>query len=138
MKKQFLKFGVAAMLVLGASTLVVSCSSSAEEAANALEDLEKEMEKKSEKGNWTEEDKARFHEELDEEAKANLRTMLGDNTDSFIACYLENIEENYENFDSANSDMTGMQQIATDCMKEHMPMMEDMMSEEETGEEATK
>lgn len=131
MKKQFLKFGVAAMLVFGASTVMVSCSSNAEEAAEALEQLEEEMEAKSEKGNWIDEDIEKFRGETDK-VRDNLEAMLGDNTDAFVDCYLEKAIANYDGFDSANSDQAGMQQLATECMQDMMPSMEDMMSEEET------
>jgi hypothetical protein len=133
MKKHFLKIGVAAMLVLGTTTLTVSCSSSAEDATKALENLEEDLKTKSEKGNWSDEDIEKFHGEIDG-VKADLQAMLGDNTDAFVECYLQGAVDNYENFDAANSDQAGMQELATACMQDMMPSMDELMDEVPTEE----
>ena len=44
--------------------------------------------------------------------------MLGDQTDAYLDCYLEKIENNYDNFDAANSDEPGCTELAQECMSE--------------------
>lgn len=71
----------------------------------------------SSKGNWNEEDKNKAQTEVDK-VRGDIEGMLGDKTDAYLDCYLEKIEENYNNFDEANADEPGCTELAQGCMEE--------------------
>lgn len=74
----------------------------------------------SSKGNWTDEDKEKARSEMNSE-RAQMDALIGkEKTDAFIDCAVEKVEENYDNFDAADSDREGIEKIAEDCMKEIM------------------
>ena len=67
----------------------------------------------SKKGAWNEEDKQRAQEEI-AKIEGEL-TALGDKKDDFINCYLEKVEDNYDNFEAADNDEPGCTKLATEC-----------------------
>lgn len=88
------------MTALVATTMLVSCG------------------EVSEKGNWNEEDKKKADDaiaEIDGELDA-----FGDKKQEFIDCYLEKVEANYDNFASADSDLSGCEKLAEECVNEVM------------------
>jgi hypothetical protein len=46
--------------------------------------------------------------------------VLGDKKQAYIDCYWKKVEANYENFEKANSDVSGCQKLAMDCATEAM------------------
>ncbi|NCA22962.1 MAG: hypothetical protein EBS86_17780 [Crocinitomicaceae bacterium] len=70
----------------------------------------------SKKGAWSEDDKKLANEEI-KKAGSSL-DALGDKKDAYVDCYLEKLEDNYENFDAANSDQKGCEKHAMDCATE--------------------
>jgi hypothetical protein len=89
MKKIFYTIAVAAM--------IVSCSG-------------------SKKGAWSEDDKKKANDEM--KKIGTSLDMLGEKKQVFIDCYLEKIEDNYDNFDAANKDEKGCAKHASTCMQE--------------------
>lgn len=73
----------------------------------------------SSKGNWNEEDKTKAQEAVDK-VKADLEVVLGDDAEKYIDCYLEKVENEYDNFDSADTDKEGCEKLAKECMEEIM------------------
>lgn len=72
----------------------------------------------SKKGAWSDDDKKKANDEM-KKVESSL-DILGDKKQQFIDCYLDKIEDNYDNFDAANKDEKGCSKLATDCMKEAM------------------
>lgn len=72
----------------------------------------------SKKGAWSQEDKDKFNKEM-EKVKGSL-DVLGDKKQAYIDCYWKKVEANYENFEKANSDVSGCQKLAMDCATEAM------------------
>lgn len=72
----------------------------------------------SSKGKWNAEDK--------EKAQAAVKSVdsqlsaLGDKKETFVNCYLEKVENNYDNFAEADKDIEGCKTLATECMTEIM------------------
>lgn len=66
---------------------------------------------------WSDEDIERAEAEI-EKVRESLEPMLGDNTDTYIDCYLEKIMMNYDNFDDANADFKGCEALAQECMQD--------------------
>lgn len=73
----------------------------------------------SSKGNWSEDDKAKAQEAV-EEVKADLEVMLGEKAEDYINCYLEKVENEYDNFEAADSDREGCEKLAKECMEDLM------------------
>ncbi|MDB4516076.1 hypothetical protein N9089_00605 [Crocinitomicaceae bacterium] len=74
----------------------------------------------SSKGNWTDEDKEKAKAEMNSE-RATLESVIGaEKTDQFIDCVVEKIEQEYDGFESADSDEAGIEKIAEECMKDLM------------------
>lgn len=74
----------------------------------------------STKGNWSEADKAKADAAV-AEIDSDL-DVFGDKKQDFIDCYLEKVEDNYDNFAAADSDLDGCSKLAEDCAKEVMAM----------------
>ncbi|MFM7682156.1 MAG: hypothetical protein ACKO7P_05350 [Bacteroidota bacterium] len=72
----------------------------------------------SKKGAWSDDDKKKANDEI-KKVESSL-DILGDKKQKFIDCYLEKVEDNYDNFDAANIDEKGCEKLAIDCMKEAM------------------
>ncbi|HYG52105.1 MAG TPA: hypothetical protein VD905_14435 [Flavobacteriales bacterium] len=72
----------------------------------------------SKKGAWSEADKKKADEEI-KKADADL-AAFGDKKDAFVKCYLDKIEDNFDNFDQANKDLEGCKKYATECAQEVM------------------
>ncbi len=70
----------------------------------------------SKKGAWSEEDKQKAKDEV-KKVEASL-DVLGDKKQDYIDCYLEKIEDNYDNFDAANKDQKGCEKYAMDCVQD--------------------
>lgn len=71
----------------------------------------------SKKGEWNDEDKNKAQTEVDK-VRGDIEGMLGDKTQAYLDCYLEKIEDNYDNFDAANADEPGCTELAQQCMTE--------------------
>ena len=70
----------------------------------------------SKKGAWSDDDKKRANEEIKKvESKLDI---LGDKKQGYIDCYLDKLENNYENFDAANKDAKGCEKHAMDCLND--------------------
>ncbi|MFT6921645.1 MAG: hypothetical protein ACJA1C_000642 [Crocinitomicaceae bacterium] len=67
----------------------------------------------STKGNWTEEDKAKFRTEL-ETVKTEIEAG-GLNFDTFIECAIEKAEQKFSSFEEADSDFAGCEAIGKEC-----------------------
>lgn len=85
------------ILFVATAALIVSCNS-------------------SKKGAWSDEDKKKANDEM--KKVGSSLDMLGDKKQVFIDCYLEKIEDNYDNFEAANKDQKGCEKQATSCMQE--------------------
>lgn len=70
----------------------------------------------SEKGNWSEEDREKFDEVMEE--NAGSFEAMGDLKDEFIECYYDKLEANYENFEEADGDLEGAKKYAQECTEE--------------------
>lgn len=125
-----------AALFIGA--VAVSCGPSEEEKAalqakidealNPTKTDDAEKEGASKKGAWSEEDKKLAHDAV-ETLRADLEATYGEYTDDFLDCYLGKAEMNYDNYNSANNDLEGMQKIATECTDDITQQMIDDLSE---------
>jgi hypothetical protein len=74
----------------------------------------------STKGNWSDEDKAEMRKEFNSE-RAELDQILGkENTDKWLECALEKMENKYENPGDAEKHVKAAEQIGADCVKEIM------------------
>ena len=73
----------------------------------------------SSKGNWNQADKDLANDAV-EEVRADMEAILGDKTDDFVNCYLEKVEDNYDNFTEADSDLSGCENLAKECATEMM------------------
>lgn len=115
MKRNFIKIGLVFTLALVSTMSLTSCGDSAE-ATDATEEAAAKDTPKSEKGKWLDSDK-----ELAQKEIANVRSQveeyLGDNTDAYIDCYLEKIEQAYPDFGTANRDQPGCTKLAQECME---------------------
>lgn len=70
----------------------------------------------STKGNWNEMDLTRARFELSKE-REQLDALIGtEQTDLFIECAIEEIQNKYKNFREADSDIAGMEKIGEQCM----------------------
>lgn len=128
MKRTFLSFGLVATLAFGMTFTMYSCGDSANADDNAdkteqKDEKEEEKEPVSEKGNWTDAEKERAMAEI-ASARADLEAFLGENTDTYVNCYLEKVMNEYANFDAANIDEPGCTKLATECMEEIMSDMD--------------
>ncbi len=70
------------------------------------------------KGAWSKEDKDRANAEI-KKVDADL-DILGDKKQAYIDCYLEKLENNYDDFKSADSDEKGCEKLAVECATELM------------------
>jgi hypothetical protein len=70
----------------------------------------------SKKGAWSAEDKQKASNGI-KESEGSLE-FLGSNKQQFIDCYLEKVESTYENFDEANVDPKGCDDLTVSCLKE--------------------
>lgn len=67
-------------------------------------------------GNWNEMDITRAKYQLGQE-REQLDVLIGaEKTDLFIDCAIEKIQNKYNNFQEADRDLPGMEQIGADCM----------------------
>lgn len=74
---------------------------------------------KSKKGAWNDADKKSFQAEVDK-MKTSLESTLGANTQKYIDCFFEKTQANYENFETANKDNTGLADLSKDCAMDAM------------------
>ena len=81
-----------------AALLIVSCGNS------------------SVKGAWNKEDMDKANQEI-KSVDADLK-VLGDKKQAYIDCYLQKLENNYENFQAADSDEKGCEKLAVECASE--------------------
>ncbi len=118
MKRNFMKIGFVFALALGSTMMLTSCGGSSE-AADALEKLKADLEAEptSEKGNWTDAEKELAMKEV-AGVRDQIEGLLGENTDAYIDCYLEKVENAYPNFATANSDQPGCTTLAQECMED--------------------
>jgi hypothetical protein len=72
----------------------------------------------SKKGAWNKEDKDKANQEI-KKVDADL-SILGDKKQAYVDCYLEKLENNYDNFTAADSDEKGCAKLAVDCVTELM------------------
>jgi hypothetical protein len=72
----------------------------------------------SKKGAWTESELDLMYAEI-EKVDGDLEA-LGENKQAFIDCYTEHIIANYNNFNDANMDVNGCNQLATSCAENFM------------------
>ena len=77
----------------------------------------------STKGAWNDENKNKAQKEV-ERVRGDIEGLLGENTDAYLDCYLEKIEDNYNNFDEANDDGPGCTAFAQECMSEMLSKIE--------------
>ncbi len=80
---------------------------------------------KSKKGAWTEKDKEKANSEI-KKVEKDL-DLLGDKKQAYIDCYLEKIENSYDNFLAADSDEKGCEKLAIECGEE---IFQEMMQED--------
>ncbi|CAG5081079.1 hypothetical protein [Parvicella tangerina] len=71
----------------------------------------------SKKGDWSKSDKEKAHKAIAEIDK-ELSDHYGDQKQDFIDCYLEKVENNYEDFATANADVDGCTKLAEQCSTE--------------------
>ena len=69
------------------------------------------------KGAWSDEDKQKVIDEVNN-VESTLDFLLGNKKDSYVNCYLEKLENNYEDFDAAYEDKKGCEKHAVDCMQD--------------------
>lgn len=72
----------------------------------------------SKKGAWSDDDKKKANDEM--KFVEFALEKFGDKKQVIIDCFLEKVEDNYDNFDAANKDDKGCAKLATDCVKEAM------------------
>lgn len=72
----------------------------------------------SQKGAWSEEDKAMAQAEMDK-IEGEL-DELGELKQPYIDCYLEKVEANFSSFYAADSDVEGCEKLAEECANEIM------------------
>lgn len=77
---------------------------------------------KSRRGHWTDSDKQAAREEL-EGIRQSIQTSMGNNSDKFISCYLETLENNYHNFEEASNDFDGRARLAMECTAAATPQV---------------
>lgn len=70
----------------------------------------------SKKGAWTEDDKKKANIYI-EQTEGSLE-FLGNSKQRFMDCYLEKVENTYDNFDEANSDSEGTDSLTASCFAE--------------------
>ena len=70
----------------------------------------------SKKGAWTQEDKTKARNYI-KQSEGPL-DFLGNNKEQFVQCYLEKVENTYENFDDANADTKGCDNLTANCLGE--------------------
>lgn len=76
----------------------------------------------STKGHWTDEDKTKLKTEFDKQ-RGQLDQMLGkEQTDKWVDCAIQKMEQKYDSPEAADKDTKGAEQIGADCMKEIMGM----------------
>lgn len=68
----------------------------------------------SSRGNWTDDDKRAARAEL-EGIRGSIQSSVGNNSELFIDCYLETLENNYRNFEEASNDFDGRAKLAIEC-----------------------
>ncbi len=68
-------------------------------------------------GRWSKEDKKKAKDAL-VEVRKEIETVLGDDTDAYIDCYLKRVENTYPNFAAADADEAGVTELATKCINE--------------------
>jgi hypothetical protein len=71
----------------------------------------------SEKGAWSDEDKQKVIDEV-KNVESTLDFILGNKKEAYVNCYLEKLENNYEDFDAAYEDKEGSEKYAVDCMQD--------------------
>jgi len=118
MKRNFIKIGLVFTLALVSTMTLTSCGDSADSTEQAEKDTPK-----SEKGKWLDSEKAKAQTEVNK-VREQVEGLLGENTDAYIECYLEKVEQAYPDFDSANSDQPGCTKLAQECMEGLMTGME--------------
>lgn len=121
MKTNLLKIGIFTFATMFTVSLT-SCGGSSD-SANGEEPKEEQLEEVSKKGDWTDSDIERALAEINSERDQLVALIGEEKTDAFIDCAMEKIEANYENFEDADSDLSGMEKIGEDCM---MGLIEDM------------
>jgi hypothetical protein len=67
----------------------------------------------SKKGSWTEEEKEKAIQSMDKH-KAEIESF-GKDKQAFIDCYVEKMEQRYENFDASTE--AGRNLVVVDCIK---------------------
>jgi hypothetical protein len=70
----------------------------------------------SKKGAWSEEDKTKARNYI-KQSEGSL-DFLGNKKEQFVQCYLEKVENTYENFDDANADTKGCDNLTANCLGE--------------------
>lgn len=71
----------------------------------------------SKKGAWSDEDYQKAKDEL-KNVDSTLAFFLGSKKEAYVNCFLEKLENNYENFDASQSDKKGCEKHAVDCMQD--------------------
>lgn len=112
MKLLRIRILIACIAFLGTS-LVSNCLAQTPNEPSKIQSRS-ENNAQSKKGHWSDEDKERLAIEI-EDARPEVEEVLGDQTDAYIACYLKTLEDNYENFEAANSDAEGCTYYAEQC-----------------------
>lgn len=69
---------------------------------------------KSRRGQWTDTDKQAARAEL-EGIRQSIQSSMGSNSEKFISCYLETLENKYSNFEEASNDFDGRARLAMEC-----------------------
>lgn len=69
---------------------------------------------KSRRGHWTKRDLEAAKLELDG-IRSSIESSVGKHSEVFIDCYLENLENNYSNFEEASNDYDGRAKLAIEC-----------------------
>lgn len=69
----------------------------------------------SKKGNWSEADKRKFHQEM---SKVKELDNFKENKKDFIDCYFQKVEATYSSFFEADIDEEGLTVLAEDCVRE--------------------
>lgn len=86
----------------------------------AKECMEEVLASSSEKGKWSEADRKRFYDAMEQVDLSDL----GDYKDQWIECYLGKAEQNYSNFFEADSDPAGCEKFALECQDELLEEIE--------------
>lgn len=111
MKRNFIKIGLVFTLALVSTMTLTSCGSEAADAAKTEEEGPKSV-----KGKWLDAEKEQAQAEVDK-VRGQVEELLGENTDAYIECYLEKVEDAYPDFQTANSDQPGCTKLAQECME---------------------